>query len=147
MNLVQQIEQSVPDVELDTPREQILEWLNLLDCLAAATKAVKERTTDGIVAWIKANGPIESNGVRWYVGPKKVTKCVDKAGTYNALLSHFGGDMEAVSQYFASEPYKHGAISKELPAEDYARLFRVTVEDELKEGKPNLRKVDEKFLR
>jgi hypothetical protein len=86
---------------------------------------------------------------RYYAGVRKVTKCQDKAGTLEAIFRAAGGDMERAVEFFASEPFKHGQLRRDLPPAEYDLLFVVEEKVELVEGKPrkHLLAVNEAFTK
>lgn len=86
---------------------------------------------------------------RYYAGVRKVTKCVDKSSTLEAIFRVAEGDMERAVEYFASDPFKHGQLKKDLPPAEYDRLFAVEEKIELVESKPKkqLLSVNEAFVK
>jgi len=147
LSLSQSIDAAIATLTPDCPVDVVQAQLLMSDSLMSIARDAKGRIEDAAVLWIQANGEFECNGVRYYVGAKKVTKCKDKAAVFDAMLAHCGGDMTAACEFLSSEPWKQGAIGKELPKEQFDQLFTVTYEDELREGKPKLNKLDTKFLR
>jgi hypothetical protein len=147
LSLSNAIDIAVAKLTVAAPQDCVLEQLLFVESLKSIAADAYSRVRDAAARWIIANDEIESNGIRYYVGDKKTTKCKDKAKTLEALLVHCAGDMAQVAEFMSSEPFKHGAISKELPPVEYAALFVVFVEPELREGKPKLQKVDTKFLK
>ena len=130
----------------DATGDEVLAALNVRAAMKQAMKEVDARFEAGVTAWIEANGPLESNGVRYYVGVQKDTKCVDQTETLRTLLET--GGPEAVGRCLASGAFKHGACREAL-GDEWDKHFTVTERVDLKEGKPvrKLHTVDEKFLK
>ena len=147
LSLSQAVDAAVAAIAVDVPVDVVLEHLMYAESLKRIGADAYDRLSAAAAAWITVNGEFECNGTRYYVGPKKVTKCINKAAVFDAMLAHCGGDMSAACEFIASEPWKHGSIAKELSPAQFKQLFEVTFVDELKEGKPKLNKADQRFIR
>ena len=128
--------------------EQLAE---LLSALAGMKERIKEaeKLVDGqLIERIKESGPFILGTVKYYVGKKKTTKCVNVPGAMEALLTAVGGDWEKFTEFMASQPVKYGAAKGVLDSKTYAGLFETTEEDELKEGSAGrLLKADTRFMK
>lgn len=102
-----------------------------------------------MMGWIAANGDLEAgNGVRYYVGKEKKTKCMDQRQAVEALISATAGDLDKFCETLSANAIKHGAAKKLLAPETYGVYFTTEESDDLKEGEPKkkLIRMDEKFL-
>lgn len=138
---------------LQAPVDQADEIARVLMAAQTLKKLAGEIET---LAKQKALEHIEATGedlaigdTRYYAGVRKVTKCVDKSSTLEAIFRVAEGDMERAVEYFASDPFKHGQLKKDLPPVEYDLLFAVEEKVELVEGKPHkqLLSVNEAFLK
>lgn len=104
-----------------------------------------------MIEWIKKNGPIRiSDSVRYVLTHPKTTKCNDVPATIEAVLAASGGDFKKMCDVLSAGAIKHGAASKILPPEEYAKLFSVTVKDKLEDGGPapkEVTRIDSSFIR
>jgi hypothetical protein len=140
---------AIIEITPETPVEQVLAVMDTIDFIKQQATEMSALIKDRMVEWINANGDIVVGTVRYYVGTKKTTKCMDVPAAVEALLAKLGGDFGGLCELFASQPLKHGACSKVFSEDEYKTFFTVDEADELKEGKPakTLQKIDTKFLR
>src|SRR5690554_3989402 len=126
------------DVLLITPDSPDWTVAAVMDRLKAAEerlKQIKGFVTEKVIEWIEANGDLVIGDVRYYVGPKKITKCIDVPGAVAALLIASDGDFGKLCEFFASQPLKYGACKEPL-GDQWDQFFRVEEVIDLKEGKP-----------
>jgi hypothetical protein len=142
-NLISQL----VDCDDDHAREIVM----AIDWLKSVTAELVQQRDAELAQRITVHGDLTMGDVRYYVGPVKTTKCTDTKGALEALMEATGGDWEKVVSCLASQPIKHGAASKLLPAEVYEKLFVVESKQEIKEGKPTavekLQKIDTRFIK
>ena len=133
----------------DVPIDKVLAMRVRVDFFAEKAKAFREMLDNAMIEWINANGPIEFETIRYYVGPVKNTKCRSVKEAIPALLDATGGDMERFCEILSSNAIKHGAARGVLAPEVWDQLFIVEEQQELKEGKPvkRLQKIDSRFVR
>lgn len=132
-------------LRLDTPVKTPEHALEALTALANFKKRVAEveaQIKAGVIAHIKANGPIVNGDVRYYVAPNKTTKCLDARGVLDALMTATAGDLEAVTACLSTDAWKPAATKKVL-GKDADKWFLDEVKDALKE---ELHTVDTRFL-
>ncbi len=150
-------QQMIEDTELAIARihpgsspDDVATAINQLDVLGDRVKAAKEMLKDHLTEYVRANGSLEIGTMRYYLGRKKITKCVNVPDTLAALLGAVAGDWNRMCEFLSAGPVKHGAARQVLAPDDYALLFISVDEDELKEGKPEgktLQKTDTRFIR
>lgn len=135
-------------IEPGTKLEQVCESINLIDAMSARLKELKEQHTEKLVEWIQANGPFEIGSVKYYVGDRSDTKCLDVHRFVERGLEVTSGDLSAVTCCLSSNAVKHGAAKKLLPAADYDELFETTRKPRLLHGvaQSQLQRVDTKFI-
>lgn len=134
-------------IEADTlalsPRldpSQMLTVFNRVKFYEAEAKRIRKLCEQMFIEWITENGDLEAgNGIRYYVGADKKTKCVDVAATVESLLASVDGDFKRFCEHLASDAIKHGAARKTLPPADYDRLFKTEITPSLEEGKSKLK--------
>jgi hypothetical protein len=132
----------------ETPTDEIARILNTLGAMKERIKEVEKLIEAQLVERINQAGPFVLGTVRYYVGKKKTTKCVNVPGALEAVLLAVGGDWEKFTEFLSSQPVKYGAAKGILDAETWGTLFKVEEEDELKEGSAaRLMKTDTKFLK
>lgn len=134
-----------------TTRDHVERVSVLLDRVKAAKdliRQIEQYLTEKMIEYIDANGEITIGDVRYYVGPKKITKCIDVPGAVAALLIASEGDFGKLCEFFTSQPLKYGACKEPL-GDQWDQFFRVEEVQDLKEGKPKkaLQSVNTKFLR
>jgi hypothetical protein len=104
-----------------------------------------------MVRWIDANGEIEIGTRRFYVGPKRTVKVIDKEAAAESLLEALGGDLTEFVECLTSEPFKQGHVKKLVGPNRHNELFRTETVTELKEGKARpvreLAVVDTRYLK
>lgn len=124
---------------------EVLEAINVRATMKQAMREVDSRFDAALIAWIEANGAIESGDTRYYVGPQKDTKCNDQPATLAVLLELGGPD--AAGKCLASGAFKLTPC-RELLAEQFDAHFTTTEKPDLKTGKPvkKLHAVNERFL-
>lgn len=116
-------------------------------------RELKAKLEAAMIRFIQANGEVTIGPVRYYVGTKKTTKCLDNGEAVKSMLEL--GGVELLRDVLSSSAFKHGAARKrlaELGCEDvYDRLFETSEEQELKDGKAvktvSLLSFDERFKR
>lgn len=147
MNIIEETQLAISTIE--TPiatRDEVLAALNIVARLKAMTRELSENFEKSAIEWIKANGEFSDGEIRYYVAPNKTHKCKDTKAVLGALLEACGGDLDAVSECFASGAWKPGETKKRLG--DRASEFFETVETpDLKTGvaKPRLQVVNTAF--
>jgi hypothetical protein len=116
---------------------------------AEEIRRLKALAEKAIIEWIENHGDLNAgNGVRYYVGKDKKTKCRNVPGAIDALLTAVGGDMARFAEVLSSDAIKHGAAAKILDEAVWDNLFEVTYEPDLKEGSnKKLMKFDAKFAK
>lgn len=142
------LEADVLAVTPETDRDQVLELMNRVKAAKELIKQIDQYLTEKLIEYIDANGEITFGDVRYYVGPKKITKCIDVPGAVEALLIASNGDFGKLCEFFASQPLKYGACKEPL-GDQWDQFFRVEEVMDLKEGKPKkaLQSVNTKFLK
>jgi len=135
-------------ISTTTPVEEISRILNDLDVMKRRIHEAEAFIEQQLIERIKESGPFVVGSIRYYVGRKRTTKCVNVPAALDAVLMAVGGDWEKFATFLAAQPVKHGAARSLLPGEVFDGLFRVEEEDELKEGSAGkLMKVDQRFLK
>lgn len=147
LQAIEPLEKSIMAIIATTAPEQIKDVLDRLDLMADRIKECRSKLEASMIDWIRENGDLVIGPVRYYVGVKKTTKCINVPEAVTEILTACDGDLEKMCQAFAAQPIKHGYVKTILPEDVYARLFKTSDEDELKEGKPKLQKFDERFTR
>ncbi len=135
------------------PAERVLEIYDVVRFWQQQLKELQQKCEAAMIAYIKATGrDLEvGNGVRYYVGKDKSTKCVDVPAAVTALMDATQGDMERFCSVLAANALKHGAARKVLPPDAYKQYFVETIKEALEEGKATvpvekLIKADERFM-
>lgn len=125
--------------------DDVLTALGFVAKLKELTRALDGRCEAAAITWIQQYGPIESGGVRYYVGPNKSVKCPDLRKVVDAILTRAGID-ELVT-CLSTTAFKPSAVRELLPADELDGLFVTTTTGELREGKPakRLQKADERY--
>lgn len=139
---------SVLGISAEASVEQIADVLGRVEIATKALKEIKALAEERIIERIREQGPFTVNEIRYFIGPKKTTKCIDPIGTADAILQAIGGDLEQFVAVLAAQPYKHGAVKALIGEERWSRLFKVSEEVDLKTGAPirELCAVNEKYL-
>lgn len=142
------LEKQVLALGTSAPAEAVADVLNRVQVLTREIKRVKDLWEQIAIEWIQANGDLQIGDMRYYVGHPKTTKCNDIPATVEALMQATGGDFRAFCECLSAGAIKHGAAKKVLAESDFARLFSVTEQTSLEEGKPTkkLCSVNERFL-
>jgi hypothetical protein len=150
LSTADQIENQILAINDEATADHVADVLTRLDAYMQRGKALRETLEPLLTEWIKAHGELRIGEVRYYVGPKRTTKCIDVPGCVEALLIASGGDFGTLCEFFASQPLKYGACKEPL-GEAWAKFFNVVVEEELKDGevKPvkKIQRVDERFIK
>jgi len=123
--------------------------INKLASLQALVRERKALLESALIEWIDHHGgELVVGDIRYYVGTKRSTKCKSKPATLQAILEANGGDLEAVCDHMASEPWKYGGL-KELLGDKWGECFEVISEPDLKEGIAvrRLQSINTRFLR
>lgn len=63
----------------ESPQDAVLEAMARVDRLRAETKEIAALLETAVIEWIKANGDLTMGTVRYYVGPDRSVKLIDKA--------------------------------------------------------------------
>jgi hypothetical protein len=63
----------------ESPQDAVLEAMTRVDRLKAETKEIAALLETAVIEWIKTNGDLTMGTVRFYVGPDRSVKLVDKA--------------------------------------------------------------------
>lgn len=148
-SIIDKVMVSIGKVQSDlATRDDCLAAMDFAARLREIAKDLSAQVEANVIKWIKANGAIIDNGVKWYVGDEKKTVCTSVKDTLEAIMQASGGDFDAVVACLSTNAWKHGAASKLLPTDVYEKLFIQKVDDDLKEGKPDkLQKFDTKYIR
>ena len=125
------------------------ELLQKMDALKQRTRELAARTEEIACGVIQLHGDIVIGDIRYYVGEEKRTKCIDKPGTLEAVLTAKCGDFGAVCDMLASDPFKYGAVRTAIGDDAFNKLFTQDKVIDLKTGKPlrSLQKLDGRFIR
>ncbi len=101
------------------------------------------------IEWLDKNGEVECGDVRYYVGRKRNTRCMNQAETAKEILNASGGDLDALNKCLAAGAFKPGATAEVLDEETYKRLFKTEEVPDLLTGRPKkvLNTVNQSFLR
>ena len=94
----------------------------------------KQTLAADMISWIKKNGDFRMGNIRYSVGRKKRVKVRDGATALGSLCESTGGDVDAVAGLMSAQPWKHGAVKKEIGEDKFAELFEEIFEDDLKTG-------------
>lgn len=135
----------------ESPAEQVV---NLILARDAAKERLREACA-GVDAflkeWLEANGELELGDKRFFVGTETKKKDRDVARTYQCLRE-LSKPVELVG-LLSTSAFKPGAVEKFLAEKGvpdmFGELFDVTVETDLKTGKPlkKVREVNQRFLK
>ena len=136
-------------ISIDSPAERVADvwnrWQSIKRQIAAADEGVK----DSIIEWCRKNGDLEvGEGNRLYVGPKKETRCLNPAAALEALIDATGGDITAVAEALAAQPFKNAAAAKLIgPAASDLWVTEEVPDVKTGKAKRELKQVNERFLR
>jgi hypothetical protein len=149
--LADQLDLAASNITPDLTPDQVAEVYVKGKAYLERGKLVMKAIESAMEQYITETGkPIVIGPVRFYVGEKKETKCVDQGEALRSLLELFGPDHIA-AQFLSTGAFKLGAIKKEVDEETYGRLFKVEVKQELKDGvakaEKKLQSIDERFIR
>ncbi len=115
-------------------KDEVLEVYDHVRFYLAGLKDIQRQCETAMIKHIKAHGDIEAgNGVRYFVGVTKTTKCTDVPAAVEAVMHATGGDFVRFCDVLASQALKHGACKKVLPPEQYGKLFVVETKEVLDE--------------
>jgi hypothetical protein len=134
----------------ETPADNALEIYDKIKFYKAELTRIQSLAEERLIEWIKANGDLQvREGVRYYVGREKRTKCVNLPAAVEALLASAEGDFARFCEGLSSGAVKYGHAAKVLPAEVYEQCFQTEYVEDLKEGgaKKKLLKADEQFIK
>ena len=134
-------------ITADMSIEQVMDIRNDLMVIEDRVREAKKSLNAALMEYIEANGPFQVGEVKYYVGEKKKTVCVDVPTCIEALLTRLGGDFGEFCKLLASQPLKPGAARGVLEKE-WDQHFRVEIVKDVKTGKPvrEAKAVNEKFL-
>jgi hypothetical protein len=130
--------------------EQMLEIYDRIKFYKSELTRIQSLAEERLIEWIKANGDLQvREGVRYYVGREKRTKCTNLPAAVEALLASAEGDFARFCEGLSSGAVKYGHAAKVLPAEVYEQCFQTEYVEDLKEGgaKKKLLKADEQFIK
>ena len=150
-NLIDRVKSSIVALDNDTAtKDDALTAMNFAARLREVAKELSAQVEQGVIKLIKVKGPIIDGSIKYYVGVAKTTKCVSVRDTLEAVLEASSGDYDAVVSCLSANAWKHGQCGKLLSPDQYAKLFVVSEDDELREGKAKpekLIKFDERFAK
>jgi hypothetical protein len=143
------IEANAAALTSDVAAQDILMWLDRSAWLLERVRTFRRFVEQAAIAWIDANGDLQLGPLRFTVGVQSITRCLDVRATIHALLSACGGDVDAVAQYLAANPYKYGSCRSIRSPEVYRRLFLTERRPKLINGTPQkqLIRSDDRFVR
>ena len=129
--------------------DEVAATLEQVVLLQQKAREFKRLLDEEIISWIKANGDLRLGDIRYYVGRKKRVKVRNGSEALSAMVVAASGDIGTVADLMAAQPWKHGAVKKQLGDAKFAELFEEIIEDDLKTGKPTevLKRLDESFVR
>src|SRR5437588_4950791 len=78
---IAQLEAQADEIEPSVPMAQVAEALERLEFLKEVVRNLQQRLEPRVIEWIRNNGDIEYGHLRYYVGAKKRTRCIDTCGT------------------------------------------------------------------
>jgi hypothetical protein len=134
----------------ETPADNVLEIYDRIKFYKSELNRIHGVCEQQMIEWIKANGDLQvREGVRYYVGREKRTKCVNLPAAVEALLASAEGDFARFCEGLSSGAVKYGHAAKVLPAEVYEQCFTTEYVEDMKEGgaKKKLLKADEQFIK
>ena len=120
-----------------------------IDQLARNVREWKKLAEDSLIEWLEYNKcDIEICDLRYYVGKDKKVKVEDKEAVVKALLNSCGGDISALCEALASEPFKYATVKSLVGPEKHKELFDISYTSDIKTGAPKkkLKVVDKNFL-
>lgn len=128
-----------------------VEALSMMRVLLKQARQDVKIVEDAVMEWMTVTGTKDlqaSEGVRYYVGTKKKTKCLDLNATLEAIITIAGGDIETVAEALSSNAIKPGHAKKVL-GDAWLDHFEVTEELDLKTGKAKkeLKLADGRYIR
>ena len=125
------------EIDADSDRAEVLQAIDAIALLKSRVKELSLLFNCNLLDWLQANGDLEHDTKRWYVGTARSTQCRDKMSTLNALFNLCNGDMGRVCEYLASSPFKHGSIKDLMDDETmYRKHFEIIEQQDVKTGKP-----------
>jgi hypothetical protein len=146
---IQEARNAILAIDAESTADGVLTYRGLVDSLKEQVRELDALMKEKMAEWMEVNGQISAGTVRYYLGVKKDTKCVDARQTVESVFTATGGDMDAFTGLLVSQPFKPGAAREVLDADTYARLFVTEEKPEIKEGKPvkSVQKIDTAFTR
>jgi hypothetical protein len=142
------IEKDVLGELSELSHDQVLAVWDKAQFFARETKRIKDLVEAEVLRWVQAHGELNcGNGVRYYAGIDKTTKCQNVPAAVEALMTACEGDFTRFCDTLASNAIKHSAAKKILAPEVYDGLFKVIEKDVLEEGKiaKKLMRADDNF--
>lgn len=134
----------------DSPADDILNAIDKIGALGDALKLSKEQLDQILFDWLsKDNRQLVLGDKRWYIGTETKVTPKDYRGILETLLELSAGDLDALSEFLASKPFKHGSIKAKLNDEKrYHELFTVETVKDVATGKPlkSTKCVDDRFV-
>jgi len=129
--------------------DEVAATLEQVVLLQQKAREFKRLLDEEIISWIKANGDLRLGDIRYYVGRKKRVEVRSGSEALSAMVVAASGDIGTVADLMSAQPWKHGAVKKQLGDAKFAELFEEIIEDDLKTGKPTevLKRLDEAFVR
>lgn len=139
---------AVRKIDATATVDDVAEALALLAGMKERIKDLEAELEERMVDYVSDHGSITIGETRYWVGPRKTTRCVNVPGAIQALLEATGGDFETFCTFLSSQPLKHGACREPL-GEQWPFYFQTQEELELKTGQPlkRLQKADTRFLK
>ncbi len=122
-----------------TDNEDAADRLHKAGLIVKEAKRIKSMMDELVMDFIEEHGEFELAGIRYYNGKSKTTKANDHAEVLTALNEAFKSDAAKVAGFLASDAWKYGAARELLGDEQFAELFTVSVDRDLKTGKPKKR--------
>ncbi len=119
-----------------TDNEDAADRLYKAGMIVKRAREIQAMMTDLVMDWIDEHGEFELGDARYYNGKAKSTKAKDHAAVLRALKDAHKGNVSKIAGYLASGAWKHGAIRELLGDDEFAELFEVTEQRDLKTGKP-----------
>lgn len=131
-----------------TDNEDAADRLYKAALIVKEAKRIQSMMEELVMDYIDEHGEFELGDARYYNGKIKSTKAKDHAAVLRALKDAHKGNVSKIAGYLASGAWKHGSIRELLGDEEFAELFEVTEQRDLKTGKPKKRpkSVSKRFL-
>jgi hypothetical protein len=122
-------------ITTDMTIDQVMEVKDRLDTAKRLVREADAMMKRALIDYINEHGAFEFGGIRYYVGSRKKTTCVNVPAAVESILQHVGGDFHAFCDLLAAQPIKHGAARGVL-GEDWDIHFTTEVVPDVKTGLP-----------